>query len=102
MKLLSQAKLFDDCTITVDVFFLEVVEHVAATTNHLEQTASGVMVVLVCFEVLGQVVDSLGEDCDLYLCGTGVGVMQSVLFDYLSFFFFSHHGYIHLIKIFRR
>ena len=60
------------------------------------------MILLVGTEVLGEVVDSLGEDCDLYLCGTGVGVMQSVLFDYLSFFFFSHHGYIHLIKIFRR
>ena len=50
--------------------------------------------------LLGQVVDSLGENCDLYFSGTCVGVVQSVLFDYLCFFFFSHHGYIHLFIIF--
>ena len=87
MKLLSQAKLFDDCTITVDVFFLEVVEHIAATTNHLEQTASGVMVVLVCFEVLGQVVDPLSQKGDLHLGRTGIPFMLGILLDNSVLFF---------------
>ena len=60
------------------------------------------MVILVGLEVVGQVVDAFGQNCDLNLSGTGIGLMQSVLLDYLCFFFFSHHGYIHLSKIFHR
>ena len=97
-KLLSQTQFLDDCTVTIDIFFLQVVEHIAATTYHFQQTTSGVMVVFVSFEMLGQVVDSLGKNCDLYFSGTCVGVVQSVLFDYLCFFFFSNIPQVIIIR----
>ena len=98
--LFADAETLDQGTIALDVDAHEVVEQISSLANHLQQAAAAVVILLVGLQVLGEVVDSLGENCDLYFSGTCVGVVQSVLFDYLCFFFFSHHGYIHLFIIF--
>ena len=69
-------------------------------TNHLEQTSSGVVVLLVSLKMFGEVADSLGEDSDLNLGRTCVGLAQSVLFDNSGFLVFLDHSKTPLIEYF--
>ena len=45
-------------------------------------------------QVLGEVGDALGKNGDLYLGRTGVGLMQTVLFDDCGFLFFLQHCFL--------
>ena len=54
-------------------------------TNHLKKAASGMMVLLVGLQVLGKVVNSLGENSDLYFGRTCVAFVESVLLDDCGF-----------------
>ena len=58
-------------------------------TYHLQKTTAGVVILLVNLDVLSQLVDSLGENCDLYLGRTGILLVQTVSLDYGCLFFFS-------------
>ena len=65
--LLTQAELCNDCTIAVDVLLGEVVEKASALADHHQKAAAGMVVLLVLTQVLGQLVDSGGQDSDLDL-----------------------------------
>ena len=93
--LLSQSELADDRTVTLDVSLLQIVQKVSSVTDHLLQTAAAVEVLLVGLQVLGQVVDTVGEDRDLNLGRTGVSFVSCVLLNDAELFFFLH-GFIHL------
>ena len=88
--LLTDTQSLDDGTVSLDIYLDEVVEQRAALTDHLEQTAAGVMVLLVDLEVLGEVVDSLGEKSDLYLGRACVTLMSRILLHDSNLFFFQH------------
>ena len=45
--LLTDTQLGDQSTVTVDVLVCQIVQHLAALTNHHQQTTTGVVVVLV-------------------------------------------------------
>ena len=66
-NLLTDAQLGDECTIAVDVLLCQVVQQVTALTNHHQQTAAGVVVMLVNPQVVGQLVDPGGQDSYLNL-----------------------------------
>ena len=57
----------DDRPVTLDVVGSYVVEEPATTTDQHQQATPAVMVLLVDLQVLGEVVDALGEECDLDL-----------------------------------
>ena len=48
-------------------------------TDHLGQTATAVVVVGVALEVLGKVVDAVGQNGDLNLGRTGVALVDRIL-----------------------
>ncbi len=52
--LLTDTQLSDQGTVTVDVLLLQVSQHRTALTNHLQQTAARVVILLVYLQVLGQ------------------------------------------------
>ena len=85
-KLLTNAELFDEGTIALDVFSLQVVQHTTTLTNEGGQCALGTEVLAVLLEVLGQVVDTESKEGDLALCATGVLGVFAVLSKELSFF----------------
>ena len=87
--LLTNSELRNGRTVTLDVLLHQVVEKVAAVTNHFEQAAAGMVILLMDFQMLGQVVDSLSEDRDLDFRGTGVFFVNLVICNNLDFFFFS-------------
>ena len=88
-ELLTDTQLLDGSSVSLDVLALEVSEEVSSLTYHLQQASSGVMILLVNLQMLGEVIDPLGEDSDLNLGRTGVGVVSSVSFDNSCLFVFS-------------
>ena len=99
MLLLSESELGNDSTVALDILLHQVVEEVLSLTNHLEKTATAVVVVGVLLQMLGEVSNSLGENSDLYLGRTGISFVCSIVNDDLLLYFFFQHG-VHLIKIY--
>jgi len=58
-SLLSEVQLRDNGSVTLDVLCFEIVEKRAALTYHLQQSAAGVVVLLMHTEVLVEVVDAV-------------------------------------------
>jgi len=84
--LLTDTELFDDSTIALDVFGFEVVQHATTFTYESGQCALCTEVLAVLLEVLGEVVDTEGEECNLALSTTGVLCVVAVLCEQLCFF----------------
>lgn len=78
---LTQAKRLDKNAVALDVDLAQVRLEATATTDHLEQTTVGVVVVLVVLEVALEAVDACGEQRDLDLGGAGVTFAASELLD---------------------
>ena len=80
-ELLTQTELLDDRAVTLDIVLLEVCEEVSSVTDHLEKAATAVVVLVVRLHVFSQVVDTVGQKCDLYFGRTGIAFVNSVLFN---------------------
>ena len=96
---LKGKELGDDGAVTLDVLGHQIVQHLAALTDHLQQAAAGVVVLLVDLQVLGELVDAGGENGDLHLGRTGVGLMDAVGLDNGRLFVLADHGKFHLSEI---
>ena len=99
-KLLTDTESLDGSSVSLDVVVLEILEKVSSLTDHLEQTASGVVVLLVCLEVFCEVTDPSCKDSDLYLGRACVGLVSSVGFDHSRLFVFSEHFHYLFLKYF--
>ena len=77
----------------------QIVQHLAALTNHHQQATTGVVVVLVGAQVISQFVDASGQDSNLNLGRNGVALVSSVLQDNLGLLFLLDHCVFHLSKI---
>ena len=76
--LLSDSKLCNAGTITLDVLAHEVVQKTAALTDHKEKTLTAVVVLLVNLQMLGELADALCENCNLNLRRACVGFVSAV------------------------
>ena len=93
-QLFTDAQLGDDGTIPLDVLLGQVVQHLAALTDHLQQAAAAVVVVDVDLQVLGELLNPGGEDGDLDLGGAGVRGMGAVGLDDGRLFVLTNHGIV--------
>ena len=100
--LLTDTELLDNRTITIDVLLGQIAQQIATVTNHLQQTTAGMMVVGMLLQMLGQLVDASGQNRDLNLRRTGIGVMQLVSGDDLIFNVLLDHFIFHLSIKFSR
>ena len=91
-QLLTDAQLGNDGTIPLDVLLGQIVQHLAALTDHLQQAAAAVVVVDVDLQVLGQLLDAGGEDGDLDLGGASIGSVGAVCLNDGSLFVLTNHG----------
>ncbi len=71
--------------IFIYIFSFQIVQQTTALTNKLEQPLSGVMVLLVNLKMLGQVLNTLGKQGDLYLGRPGVSGMGLKFLNYFIF-----------------
>ena len=90
-RLLTDAKLGDNGAVTLDVLLSDIVQQTTTLTDELEQTHAAVVVLLVHLQVLGELVDALGEDGDLDLRRTGVGLVGLVVDDDSSLLVLGDH-----------
>src|SRR5690348_13233827 len=70
--LAAQAELFDQRLVTRVVDGLDIVEQATAGRNKLQQATTGMVILAVVLEVLGQVGNALRQDRDLDFRRTGV------------------------------
>jgi hypothetical protein len=63
--LFADAQSFDDGSITLFILFSGVVEQSTSPADQLEQTTPRVVILFMDLEMLGEMLDALGEKCDL-------------------------------------
>src|SRR5215217_713363 len=64
-ELVPEPQFLDDLPVSVDIRTLQVVEQPTTFSDHLEESTTAVVVLLVGAEVVGQIIDSLSEQRDL-------------------------------------
>ena len=64
-RLPPESEIFDKTAVSLELCALEVFEQLASTTDHAQQTTTGVMVGGVLAEMIGQMADLLREEGDL-------------------------------------
>ena len=83
-RLATNAETTDQSAIALDIAALDVVQQTATLADEFHESASGVMITLVDFQVLGEVRDSVSQNRDLNLGRARVrGVSLVVLDDLL-------------------
>ena len=77
----ADAEPRDEAAVSVDVVVPDVIEKTPPTTDELHETAARVMIAAMQPEMLGQVVNPLGENRYLHLGRAGVTLVEPVLGD---------------------
>ncbi len=83
--LLSQIQPAQQRAIPFQITVLEIIQQAAAMADHLQQTATGMMIFLVILQMLGQLVDPVGQNGDLNFRRTCVPFMATVFENDLLF-----------------
>jgi len=83
VMLSSEPESFDQGAVASDFLFLDIVQKAPAPSDLDQQPPPGMMIFFVNLQVLGQVVDAMGQDGDLDLRRPGVGLMELELPDHL-------------------
>ena len=73
---MTQTELFDQSEVSGFVVVLQVLEESTTTSNELQQTTAGVMVLLVAGKVARELVDASRDQRDLNLRGTGIAFLR--------------------------
>ena len=92
--LLSEIELREDGAIALDVLVAKIRQKAAAMADHFQQTATGMMILLVLLQVLGQVRNPRSQNGDLNLRRSGVPFVNGVLLNQCCFLFFGQHKYL--------
>lgn len=80
LDVVADAELCDEFAVVVDVALLDIREKTTTLTDEHEQATARVVILLVDLDVLGELANALGEDCDLDLGGTRiVGILAKLL-----------------------
>jgi hypothetical protein len=79
--LLSQSETSDKASVSLDICLSQVLEKVSSLTYHLEQASSRMEVLVVLFEMLVKVIDSVSKDSYLNLRGSCVAFLDGILFN---------------------
>lgn len=74
--LAAQIEALEELQITLVGGQLQVVQQFAATGDQLEQATTGGVILRVAGEVLGEVIDTLRQKCDLHVGTSGVFIVQ--------------------------
>ncbi len=90
-KLLTYAQLLDNRAVSFDIILLQIHEQIAAMSNHFQQAAPRMMILLMDLEVLSKIVYAFGEQRDLNLRRTSVAIVSLILLNNSKLLFFQHY-----------
>jgi hypothetical protein len=82
----AQLEPLGDCLIARQVGLVEIIQQTAALADHDQEAAAGAMVLDIRLQMLGQMIDALGQKSDLHVSGPGVALVQPEPCYRLSFF----------------
>jgi len=82
--LLAKTEAIEQGAITIPVRAAQVIEQFTTTADHPEQPAPGMMILDVILEMPRQVVDTRGQQRDLYFRRAGVGFCSLMILQNLS------------------
>jgi len=91
-ELFPNPKLVDDLFVPIEVFTLKIVQQLPALTDHSKQTAPGVDVFFMRFEVIRQGIDLTTEQCDLDLRRARIFRMAAESLDDFRFLLLFQHN----------
>jgi hypothetical protein len=91
LALLPKVELPHDLPVPFEAARFQVIEQSPTFANQLEQTSARVMVFDVCFEMLGELADALGNDGNLHLGRASILFVRSVFLNKFSFFIAENH-----------
>jgi hypothetical protein len=75
-KSVAQLQLLRDRGVPFHVRVMKIIQQATALANHHQKPAARAMVFFVALQVLGQMVDALGQERDLHVSRTGVLLVQ--------------------------
>ena len=78
LKLLSEAELLNNRSVSLDILLREIVKKLLSVTNHLREASLRVEVLGVLLHVLGELIDSGSKNSYLNLGRTGVSLVDLV------------------------
>ena len=96
VKLLSEAELLDNSSVSLDILLREIVKELLSVAYHLGKTSLRMEVLGVLLHVLGKAIDSISKNSYLNLGRTGVLLVDLVLCDDGGLSFLSNHLFLHL------
>jgi len=79
--LLSDSESLDQSPIAIEILLLDVVEQTSAPADETQKASTTVMILGVSLEMLGELYDSAGQQCNLDFRRAGVLLMKTVAFD---------------------
>jgi len=97
-ELSAQAEALDDFAVTLDVLVADVIEKRAALIDQFDQTAAGVMILLVLMEVASEVFDSRAKQRDLNLWRTRITAGE-LMFGNNLLFLFCAQGHVYSFSV---
>jgi hypothetical protein len=74
--LFAQIQFVDQCFVTIGFCFAQIIEQTPALRDHLKQAAARRVIFSVGLKVLSQMLDPVGEKCDLHIRTAGIFLMQ--------------------------
>ena len=90
-KLLSEAELLNDCSVSLDIFLREIVKKLLSVADHLRETSLRMEVLGVLLHVLGELVDSGSKNSYLNLGRTRISLVNLVRLDERCLRFLRNH-----------
>jgi len=77
--LFSEAQTFDYISVSLNIIISDVIEQSSSLTNQLQKPATGMMILLMGFEMFGQIFNSGAQKSDLHLWRPCIFVMYPVI-----------------------
>ena len=95
--LLADVQTLDEVRVPLHVLRFQIVEEAASLADEHEQATARMVILRVGLEVLGEVGDPFGEDCDLHFRRTGVSLVGLVGTDQVGLAIFRKcHSVLHV------
>ena len=83
----AEPKRLRQLAVSLKVGALQVVQKAATPTNEHEEPAAGMVILLVCAQVIGELINPLGQLRNLHLGRSGIRLMTAVLGSYSDLLF---------------
>ena len=77
----SKVELLGEGNVALGVGIVKIIQQSTALADHFEQASAGAVVLVIILQMFGKLVDPLGQQGDLNVCGTCIPLVESEIFD---------------------